>query len=154
MIGKLNEQQINNVLTSQAIGRLACTDGKLPYIVPVTYVFDGIYIYGQTCEGMKLDILRRNPEVCFQVDVMTDMRHWQSVQVRGVFEELQGAEAAEKHQYLLNHMLPIMTDSAVHAHQHEAMAAIEDDNRIKTVVYKIKIREKTGRFENLAASTL
>ena len=111
MIGKLSEQQINNLLTSQAVGRLACTDGKLPYIVPVTYVFDGTYIYGQTREGMKLDMLRKNPEVCFQVDVMTDMHHWQSVQVRGVFEELQGAEAEEKQNYLLNHMLPIMTGS-------------------------------------------
>src|SRR5688500_6048538 len=143
MIGKLNEQQINNLLTSQAVGRLACTDGKLPYIVPVTYVFDGVYIYGQTREGMKLDILRKNPEVCFQVDVMTDMQHWQSVQLRGLFEELQGAEAEEKQRYLLNHMLPIMTGSAVHAHQHETTSEILVESRIKPVVYKIRVREKT-----------
>ena len=152
MLGKLNEQEINNLLTSQAVGRLACTDGKLPYIVPVTYVFDGTYIFGQTREGMKLAILRKNPEVCFQVDVMTDMQHWQSVQVRGVFEELQGAEAAEKQNYLLNRMLPIMTGAAVHAHEHETTSEIVVDSRIKPVVYKIRIREKTGRFENLSAS--
>ena len=151
MIGKLTVQQINNVLTSQAVGRLACTDGRLPYIVPVTYVYDGVYIYGQTREGLKLDILRKNPEVCFQVDVMTDMRHWQSVHVRGVFEELQGAEAVEKQRYLFNHMLPIMTGSAVHGDQQESTTVIEDDNRVKPVMYKIKIREKTGRFENLGA---
>jgi uncharacterized protein len=149
MLGNLNEHQINNLLSSQVVGRIACTDGKLPYIVPVTYVFDGKYIYGQTREGMKLAILRKNPEVCFQVDVMTDMRHWQSVQVRGKFEELKGEEATEKQSYLLNRVMPIMTGSVVHAHQHATAGEIEDDNRVKPVVYRIKIQEKTGRFENL-----
>lgn len=149
MLGKLSEQQINNLLSSQAVGRIACTDGKLPYIVPVTFVFDGKYIYGQTREGMKLDILRKNPEVCFQVDVMTDMRHWQSVQVRGRFEELKGEEIAEKQSYLLNRMMPIMTTSSVHGHEHEDAAEIPDGNRVKPVMYRIRITEKTGRFENL-----
>ena len=53
MTGELNEQQINNLLTSQAIGRIACCDGKHPYIVPVTYSYDGHYIYGQSTEGQK-----------------------------------------------------------------------------------------------------
>ena len=149
MLGNLNEHQINNLLCSQVVGRIACTDGKLPYIVPVTYVFDGTYIYGQTREGLKLNILRKNPEVCFQVDVMTDMRHWQSVQVRGKFEELKDKEAIEKQHYLLNHVMPIMTGSEVHTDQHAAAGEIEDDNRVKPVMYRIKIREKTGRFENL-----
>ena len=149
MLGKLNEQQINNLLSSQAVGRIACTDGKFPYIVPVTYVFDGIYIYGQSREGMKLEILRKNPEVCFQVDVMTDMRHWQSVQVRGKFEELQGQEAKEKQMYLLNRMMPIMTSSSIHGHEHEDAAEIADLNRVKPVMYRIKITEKTGRYEHL-----
>ncbi|MBK6634639.1 MAG: pyridoxamine 5'-phosphate oxidase family protein [Chitinophagaceae bacterium] len=59
MLGKLNETQISNILTGQVIGRLACTDGKQPYIVPLTYTYNGKYIYGQTNEGMKLDILRK-----------------------------------------------------------------------------------------------
>ena len=46
MLGQLNDTQIQNILSSQAVGRLACTDGKQPYIVPVTYTYDGKYIYG------------------------------------------------------------------------------------------------------------
>ena len=88
MLGQLNDTQIRNILSSQAVGRLACTDGKQPYIVPVTYTYDGKYIYGQTNEGTKLKMLRKNPKVCFEVDMMTDMRNWQSVIVYGKFEEL------------------------------------------------------------------
>ena len=79
MLGKLNDAQINNVLASQVIGRLASSDGKLPYVVPVTYCYDGKYIYGQTNEGTKLNILRKNPNVCFEVDKMIDLWNWQSV---------------------------------------------------------------------------
>ena len=44
MLGQLNVDKINSILTSQAVGRLACTDGIQPYIVPVTYTYDGKYI--------------------------------------------------------------------------------------------------------------
>ncbi len=47
MLGELNELQIDHLLLSQSVGRIACTDGKVPYIVPVTYVFDGKAIIGQ-----------------------------------------------------------------------------------------------------------
>ena len=66
MLGELNELQIKNVLSSQALGRMACAEGELPYIIPVTYAYDGDFIYGQTNEGKKLDILRKNPNVCFK----------------------------------------------------------------------------------------
>ena len=92
-MGVLDEQKINNVLSSQVVGRLACTDGNIPYIVPVTYFFNGDYIYGQTQEGKKLEILRKNKKVCFEVDLMMDMRNWQSVIVFGDFEELTESEA-------------------------------------------------------------
>ncbi|MBK6477095.1 MAG: pyridoxamine 5'-phosphate oxidase family protein [Saprospiraceae bacterium] len=51
MLGELNELQIKNVLSSQALGRMACAEGELPYIIPVTYAYDGDFIYGQTNEG-------------------------------------------------------------------------------------------------------
>lgn len=62
MLGELNETQMNNVLLSQCIGRLACTDGKQPYIVPVTYVFNGKIFTGKqmkepnwtSCERTRL----------------------------------------------------------------------------------------------------
>ena len=66
MLGELNELQIKNVLSSQALGRMACAEGELPYIIPVTYAYDGDFIYGQTNEGKKLDILRKNHKKVFK----------------------------------------------------------------------------------------
>ena len=147
MLGELTEDQINNVLASHVIGRIACSDGKKPYIIPVTYTYDGKYIYGQTNEGKKLKILRKNANVCFEVDDMTDMRNWQSVVVYGLFEELNEAEAKTARDILFNKVYPLQTSSTVHPYEHQTDALIDDSTRVKYVMYKIKITEKTGRYE-------
>ncbi|MBP6686370.1 MAG: pyridoxamine 5'-phosphate oxidase family protein [Lacibacter sp.] len=147
MLGQLNEQQINNLLASQVVGRLACTDSIQPYLVPVTYAFDGNYIYGQTNEGMKLDLLRNNPNVCFEVDSLTDMANWQSVIVRGKFEELKEHDADNARVILKNRIFPMMTSAVIDGEQHEVESELDDSNRMKHVMYRISIAEKTGRFE-------
>jgi len=147
MLGELNTQAIQNILLSQVVGRLACTDKTQPYIVPVTYAYDGEYIYGQSNEGTKLSILRKNPNVCFEVDIMTDMANWQSVIVLGKFEELVDGEAKNARDILFGRVFTLMTSSTIHAHEHSVEEKLDDNNRVKHVMYRIKIREVTGRFE-------
>jgi uncharacterized protein len=147
MLGTLDDTQIRNVLSSQVLGRLACTDGVHPYIVPVTYTYDGDYIYGQSNEGTKLNILRKNPQVCFETDMMTDMANWQCVLVFGSFEELVGREAAKARGLLFNRVFSLMTSSTLHTHEHSVTGQVDDSNRVRDVMYRIKINEITGRFE-------
>jgi uncharacterized protein len=147
MIGELSEIQINNVLSSQVLGRLACTDDNQPYIVPVTYTYDGKYIYGQTSEGKKLQMLRNNPRVCFETDMMTDMANWQCVLVFGDFEELKEGEAEKARGVLFNRVYSLMTNSTLHTHEHGVTTQTDDSNRVKDVMYRIKINKITGRFE-------
>jgi uncharacterized protein len=142
MQGELNNSEIEDLLRSQVVGRIGChSDGK-PYIVPITYAFDGQYILGHTSEGLKVDILRQNPSICFQVDKVDNMTNWQSVIVWGLFEELQGYEARLAMQKLIAHMedLNNRDQNGIETHQLET-------GGIKTVVYRINIFEKTGRFE-------
>jgi uncharacterized protein len=147
MLGKLDEQKMKSLLSSQVLGRLACSDGKQPYIVPVTYTYDGEYIYGQTNIGKKLKMLRKNPMVCFEVDTMTDMRHWQSVIVFGKFEELDKAAAKKARDILFDRVFSLMTSSTIHGHGHAANSQVDDSKRVKHVMYRIKIERITGRFE-------
>ncbi len=147
MLGELNETQMKNVLTSQVLGRLACTDGKQPYIVPLTYTYDGKYIYGQTNEGAKLTILRKNPKICFEADMMSDMAHWQSVLVFGEFEELKNEEAEKARKILFGRVLTLLTSNSIHGHEHSENGKTDDSNRIKNIMYRIKINRMTGRFE-------
>jgi uncharacterized protein len=147
MLGKLNDVEIRNILSSQVIGRLACTDGKQPYIVPVTYTYDGTFIYGQTNEGTKLKMLRKNPNICFEVDRMIDMRNWQSVLIYGKFEELKEEEEKETREILFNRVFPLITSSTVHVYGHGDNKEIDNGTRVKRIMYRLKIKKITGRFE-------
>ena len=144
---ELTDDQVNSILLSQVFGRLACTDGSKPYIVPITYAYDGKYIYGQTNEGTKLVMIRKNPSVCFEVDRMTDMKNWKSVIIYGQFEELDGENAEEARTKFFGRLFPLTTRNSIHAFQHETAYEPDDTMRIKKVMFRIKIEEITGRFE-------
>lgn len=147
MLGELNKDQIESILSSQALGRLACCVNNQPYIVPITYAYDGKYIYGQSNEGKKLEIMRQNPRVCFEVDMMVSMTNWKSVVVNGHFEELSEVEAARAREILFEKVFPLQTSSTVHPHQHEVSSQVDDSNRIKYIMYRIRIDSVSGRFE-------
>jgi nitroimidazol reductase NimA-like FMN-containing flavoprotein (pyridoxamine 5'-phosphate oxidase superfamily) len=147
MLGELNDTQIDNLLVSQAIGRIGYTNGKQPFIIPVTYVYNGKNIIGQCQEGMKLEIMRKNPTICFQVDLILNMANWQSVLLQGTFRELKGTEADIARAKLFDRVLPLSTSSTIHAHEHKTNSKVDDSTRIKPVMYQVRIKKKYGRFE-------
>jgi uncharacterized protein len=147
MLGALTETQMDDLLKWQSIGRIGYQDGKKCYITPVTYAYDGKYIYGQTNEGLKLGIIRKNPYVCFEVDSILNMANWKSVILWGYFEELLNDTAKKAREYLYNSLLDLLTSTTIHLQQHGYSHEMDDRNRIKQVIYRIEIAERTGRFE-------
>jgi hypothetical protein len=67
MLGDLNSKHIEQVLHSLIIGRIGCHADNRTYVVPVTYAYDGTYIYEHTTAGLKIDMMRKNPMGCFDV---------------------------------------------------------------------------------------
>jgi nitroimidazol reductase NimA-like FMN-containing flavoprotein (pyridoxamine 5'-phosphate oxidase superfamily) len=66
---KINDNQIiENILLDGTICRLSFVDGTVPYIVPVNYGYaDGCLYIHSAPEGRKMDIIRKNNYVCFEV---------------------------------------------------------------------------------------
>ena len=79
MWGDLDKSQIDDLLKSELIGRLGCFDGNKVYVVPITFAYNDGYIYGHTKDGLKIQMMRNNPNVCFEIDWMKDMSNWKSV---------------------------------------------------------------------------
>lgn len=88
MIGKLTNEQIEEVLKENVLGRIGCNDGEKNYVVPVGYAYDGKFIIAHSIMGMKIEIMRKNPKVCFEVDEMKSFVWWKSVIVWGEYQEL------------------------------------------------------------------
>ncbi|WP_299111258.1 pyridoxamine 5'-phosphate oxidase family protein [uncultured Winogradskyella sp.] len=147
MLGYLNNKQIEHVLQSLIIGRIGCHADDRTYVVPVTYAYDGKYIYGHTKEGLKISMMRKNPMVCFEVDVMENMSNWRSVIAWGKFEELKSPEQRKEGlKILMNVVMPLMTGETTISHpmSDSHQKTIE---AMKGVVYRIELTKKTGRYE-------
>ena len=146
MFGELTEIQIDSLLRSQCIGRLGCHAGGKTYVVPITYLFDGENLISHTSEGMKIEMMRENPNVCFEIDCIENMGNWESAIIWGVYEELQGYDARLAMQKLITSFKLLLTPDknnpthGIEEHQLESGGS-------KSIVYQIKIVEKTGRFE-------
>ncbi|MDP4261487.1 MAG: pyridoxamine 5'-phosphate oxidase family protein [Bacteroidota bacterium] len=147
MFGKLTTGEIEEVLNNQLIGRIGCHNDDITYVVPVSYAYDGDYIYGHTEEGLKINIMRQNPKICFQTDSMEDMANWKSVIAWGEFEELTDPEERKKAlEKLIARNLPLVSSETVHLSPQWPFVP-QDISSIKGIVYRVKLKDKTGRFE-------
>ena len=148
MLGVLTETQIDELVARQVTGRLGCVaDGKA-YIIPINYFYKNSTIYAHSAPGKKIEMMRKNPEVCFQVDDITSIFRWQSAILWGTYEEITDPE--KKHQVMqgiTHRLMPLVTTPS--GHPSHGITSNESDlrNKIELIVYQIKISEKTGEFE-------
>lgn len=147
MIGHLTNEEMELFLKLQYIGRIGCHMGDEMYVVPISYVYDGNYIYCHTQEGMKINMMRKNPRVCFEIDVLEKSATWRSVILWGVFEELVEKEERKRAlKILLNRVYPFISSKKMRLGEFWPFAPDDLDN-IQGIVFRIKPEEKTGRFE-------
>lgn len=140
MLGDLSGGEIERLLHENIIGRVGCHAFGRTYIVPITYLYDGTDVFGHSREGMKLHMMRENPHVCFEVDDMDDLANWRSVIAWGTFRELHGDEAQDAMARLVEYIEPKI-DGPPGASAHPTTLTEP------AVIYRIRLEEKTGRFE-------
>ena len=64
-----------DILRRSPVLRLAMADGGRPYVVPLSFGFeDGAIYFHCAREGLKMDILRKNPAVCFEATAKAELR--------------------------------------------------------------------------------
>lgn len=135
----LGEQECEEILRRNHIGRLAYARGNTVDIEPVHYVYDKGWIYGRTSRGRKLETTGYSWwPVAFEVDEVEELFAWRSVVVHGGFytipfhgvqwETVEWKRGVE----LLRTLVP--------------QTFTEDDPvAFRTVVFRIAVQEVTGR---------
>jgi uncharacterized protein len=65
-----DQAEIDEILRQGKVLHLAlCMDNR-PFLVPVFYAYDGTALYVHSAQqGTKIEILKRNPHVCFEVSL-------------------------------------------------------------------------------------
>jgi nitroimidazol reductase NimA-like FMN-containing flavoprotein (pyridoxamine 5'-phosphate oxidase superfamily) len=61
---------IEAIIRRSLVCRLAMADDGQPYVIPISFGYQNRCLYFHSAaEGKKIEILRRNPRVCFEFDV-------------------------------------------------------------------------------------
>jgi nitroimidazol reductase NimA-like FMN-containing flavoprotein (pyridoxamine 5'-phosphate oxidase superfamily) len=129
---ELTRDEIDEFLHEQVVGRVGCHADGVTYVVPLIYAYDGDAVHVASIGGLKIEMMRANPTVCFEVDEYRP-DGWRSAIVQGVYEELTGADV-EKSLDLLQARF--------------GRKGSESNRRLAgptTVVFRIVIRDVTGR---------
>jgi nitroimidazol reductase NimA-like FMN-containing flavoprotein (pyridoxamine 5'-phosphate oxidase superfamily) len=145
MLGELTQPEIVSLLRSEVVARIGCHANGRTYVVPITYAYQDGAIIGHSVDGMKIDMMRKNPFVCVEVDHMDDLANWRSVIAWGHYEELSGGAIVPALEQLATRLAPLtVSETSVPAH---ARGTGHLPAAHSVVVYRIRLAEMTGRYE-------
>jgi len=64
-----DRDEIDAIIRSSLVCRIAFADGDEPYVVPVSFGYDGESLYIHTAKtGRKLDFIEANNRICFELE--------------------------------------------------------------------------------------
>jgi len=101
--------EMQALLQRTSFGHLGCARDGRPYVLPMHYAYDGKDLYFFTTQGMKTQYIEANPQVCLQVEEVTDSTHWRSVMVSGKAEHITGKEEMQEAMKLITERNPSLT---------------------------------------------
>ncbi|UCD90447.1 MAG: pyridoxamine 5'-phosphate oxidase family protein [Desulfobacterales bacterium] len=69
-----DNKAIENIILRSTICKLAMCDRHQPYVVPLCFGFKENTLYFHSAsKGKKIDVLKKNPNVCFEFDILTQV---------------------------------------------------------------------------------
>jgi len=67
--------EIEAVIAQAQVCRMAMCDGDRPYVVPLCFGYaDRVFYFHCAAEGRKLDVLKRNPHVCLELEAGVSLK--------------------------------------------------------------------------------
>ena len=65
----VSREEMDEIIRGSHVCRIALAMDNMPYIVPVSFGYDGESIYIHTAkEGKKINIIRKNNDLCFEFE--------------------------------------------------------------------------------------
>ncbi len=135
---------IEQILKQGQICRLGFVDNNVPYIVPLNYGYQDQALYFHSAkQGRKIDLIRANPLVCFEVDELIKIKKAANACDWGLsFKSVIGTGTA--------HLLTTLEEKKtgldiIMAHYSDRSFDYPLEMIEKTAVIKVTIQEMTGK---------
>ena len=69
-----NKKTIDEIIKKAKVCRIGLSDNNMPYVLPLSFGYEDNCLYFHSSQqGKKIDILRKNNNVCFEVDVDVEL---------------------------------------------------------------------------------
>ena len=134
---ELSFEECAALLSAGRYGRLGLSLNDMPYIVPMSYVYSNsrIYLHSRG-NGKKVEFATKNPNVCFEVDLL-DKDRWSSIVAYGNVSLSSDIEAKAR-------MFNAFTNKDLGGHAGKQFKK-EDLEKMEMTIWEIEIKELTGR---------
>ncbi len=137
-------KSIEAILQQASVCRLALSDENRPYIVPMNFGYrDKVLYFHSAGEGRKIEILQKNPHVCFEFDVGHELVIAEKACDYGMkYQSVIGFGTAA----MINDNDEKKSALAIIMNQYAGGRYEFDDAAVaKTAVFKVEIHSMTGK---------
>ena len=70
-----DKSEIESIIRKSMVCRLGLADDSTPYVVPLCFGYDnGALFFHSAKEGRKIEILKKNNQVCFEFDIAPEVQ--------------------------------------------------------------------------------
>ncbi|MCJ7715795.1 MAG: pyridoxamine 5'-phosphate oxidase family protein [Anaerolineales bacterium] len=141
----IDRNELDQIIHNSLICHLSCCLDNQPYLVPLSFGYDGDAVYFHTAlKGKKIEILAVNPQVCLgfeqEIELVTDPNlacnwtfHFRSVIAYGSAEKL--TEPISRSKAINQIML----------HYSDVDWEFSEKDLSKTILWRVKLDEITGK---------
>lgn len=133
---------IESMINEANVCRLAMCEGGVPYVVPLCFGYEkGALYFHSAMEGRKLEILKKNPKVSFEMDIDWELIRSGdrcSIKYRSVigFGNASLVEASEHKRNALDLIM---------RHYHQEPIDYPEPILMNMAIIKVEIEEMTGK---------
>jgi nitroimidazol reductase NimA-like FMN-containing flavoprotein (pyridoxamine 5'-phosphate oxidase superfamily) len=139
-----DQAAIESIIRSSLVCRLGLLDGNRPYIVPLCFGYQDrtLYFHGAR-EGKKIDLLTKNPNVCFEFDLNSGIKKAEKACKWGIsYQSVIGSGKAS----LVDNVDEKKEALGIIMRQYgDGEFSFPDNITAKTAIIKIDIEEMTGK---------
>ena len=139
-----DRDEIDAIIRQSQVCRLGLCDRDEPYIVPMCFGYDGRTLFFHCAsEGLKLEILHKNPNVCFEFDIIEGLEEAKSACAFGMgYKSVIGMGCAHFIQTLEDKKKALTVIKSQYTHED---FDLPDKAVEHTCLFQVEIKHITGK---------
>ena len=138
------KEEIEKILKQSHVCRLAMVDEDKPYLVPMNFGYsDGCLFFHCAKQGRKIDLIKKNPNICFEVDELIRLKKANLACDWGI--DFKSVIGSGKAQFLEDSKEKKNALNIIMSQYSDRSFEYPDEMLEKTLVIKVVIDEMTGK---------